>query len=405
MWILPNNHPLASQFAPDYSESNEDLKEYFQGSEPPLMWKSKPSSWKTFCQQWKRVWWMQHLSGRILKPSTRSRFEAKLTSYLADTHASRLVLPATGGGLTTQDTFGRIYSKLQAQLSLFAVSSKTCQDTFQWDMTKFTETFEVWVTELRAESTQRQKLARHTRENAFSYLPSWGTPDANLWKGAVSEAGLIRKDGVSRMDRLSNQVVHQPWRTPMASDFGGSTREDFSPKLSEQVQNWGTPRVSTNGMNGTNPENPKGRIEDQVLNWPTPLSSDAEGGTNYNLPTINGRLVNQRKSGQIFGAKLRDVAVNWPTPVTMDAMNPKTDKALIREKEEIRPGRTSFSNLLDSVVQGTMTDFQPDKELSSTIGKNRARLNPAWSIQLMGTTLQRIFTVPLAIQLLNKQQN
>jgi len=98
MWILPNNHPLASQFVRDYSESNEDLKEYFQGSEPPLMWKSKPSSWKTFSQQWKRVWWMQHLCGRILKPSTRSRFEASLTSYLVDTRVNPFLLPETGGG-------------------------------------------------------------------------------------------------------------------------------------------------------------------------------------------------------------------------------------------------------------------------------------------------------------------
>jgi len=376
MWILPNNHPLASQFAPDYSASSEDLKEYFQGSEPPLMWKSKPSSWKTFCQQWKRVWWMRHLCGRILKPSTRIRFEASLTSYLVDTHASRLVLPETGGGLTTQDTFGRIYTQLQRQLNLFAVSSKMSPGTYQWDMTKFTETFEIWVTELRAESTLRQKLARHTRENDFSFLPSWGTPDANLWKGAVSEAGLIRKDGVSRMDRLTNQVVHAPW---------------------------GTPRVSTNGMNGTNPEDPKGRIEDQVLSWPTPVTSDAIGGIPIMTQEKSGRWTQRRKTGQIFTAKLKDVVTNWPTPVTMDKMGPKTDKALIREKEQIRPGRTSFSNLRDSVVQGTMTDFQPDKENSSTIGKNRARLNPAWSIQLMGTTLQKIFTVPLAIQLLNKQ--
>ncbi len=270
-------------------------------------------------------------------------------------------LAGNRGGLTTQDTFGRIYTQLQRQLDLFAVSSKTSPGTCQWDMTKFTETFEIWVTELRAESTLRQKLARHTRENAFSYLPSWGTPDANLWKGAVSEAGLIRKDGVSRMDRLTNQVVHAPW---------------------------GTARVASSDHN---------------LNWPTPVTSDAIGGIPIMTQERSGRWTQKRKTGQVFTAKLKDVVVNWPTPVTMDKMGPKTDKALIREKEEIRPGRTSFSNLRDSVVRGTMTDFQPDKVRSSLTGKNRARLNPAWSIQLMGTTLQKIFTVPLAIQLLNKQ--
>jgi hypothetical protein len=48
---------------------------------------------------------------------------------------------------------------------------------------------------------------------------------------------------------------------------------------------------------------------------------------------------------------------------------------------------------------------QQDKESINTHGKNRAQLNPAWVAQLMGTTLERIFFVPLATQWLSKQQN
>jgi hypothetical protein len=424
MWILPNNHPLSSVFAQEYAESSEDLKEYFDQSELPLMWKSKHLSWKTFLRHSKRVWWMRHLSGRILKPSTRTRFETALMESLEVIPVSHSALPETGGGNLIQDTFGRLYTRLLKKAGRHGASLKTSEGTYQWDIPKFTETFETWVTGLSQESIQRKKSVLRTKETDYSSLPlwktplsseneggvmeirsgadariklrdqsvHWSTPDANLWKGAVSEESLIRKDGKSRMDRLTNQTVHA---------------------------NWGTPRVSTNGMNGTIPLDPKGRIEDQILNWATPVSTLYKNGKSsegYGLnlseqvtvkkwPTpLSDDVNNVNRPPGAYASLTKDV-VKWPTPVTMDKMAPKTEKALIREKEEIRPGRTSFSNLRDSVITGPMIGFQPDKENISTNGKSRARLNPAWSIQLMGTTLQKIFTVPLAIQLLSKPQN
>ena len=43
---------------------------------------------------------------------------------------------------------------------------------------------------------------------------------------------------------------------------------------------------------------------------------------------------------------------SWPTPTTMDGMAPKTPTAIQREMEEVRPGRTSPSNLRDQVTWG-----------------------------------------------------
>jgi hypothetical protein len=361
MWILPNNHPLSSTFAQDYADSNEELKEYFQNPEPPLMWKSKPLSVKTFSLQWKRVWWLRHLSGRTLKPSTRDRFEVSLTSYLEGTRVSHFHLPVTEKAFMTQDTFGRLYTELQKQLDLFAVSSKTSQGTLAWDMTKFTAAFEIWVTALRQESIQRRKLAHRMNGNAFSYLQSWGTP-------RVATNGMIGYEKEQSQSRVEDQVVN--WRTPMASDFGGTTREDFSPKLSEQIRNWSTPDANLW----------KGAVSEEYL-----TRKDGKS----RLDRLQNQVVHQK----------------WPTPTTMDKMDPKTDKAIHKEVTEIRPGRSTFANLRDAVARGTMTDFRQGKGRSSLNGKSRARLNPAWSIQLMGTTLQKIFTVPLATQWSNKPQN
>lgn len=377
MWILPNNNPLSSVFAQEYADSKEDLKEYFDASVSPLMWKSKPLSWKTFLPQWKKVWWLRHLSGRILKPSTGIHFETALMESLEVIPVSHSVLPATETGPMIQDTFTRILNQELAQLDLFGASSKTLQGTSQWDTTKYQKAFERWVTELRAESTLRKKLAQHMRESAFSSLPSWPTPTATVCEEDLEKFYVRQKR--------------------MKLRHAGRTGNGIGMNIGHAVQNWGTPRVSTNGMNGTNPENPKSRIEDQVLNWPTPVTSDATGGTNYNLPKSNGRFVNQRKSGQIFGAKLRDVVVNWPTPAAKDYKGMNSIEKVGADTEE----RNHSGQLPNAVLKIILLD----KDFTSGNGKNRARLNPAWSIQLMGTTLQKIFTVPLAIQLLSKQQN
>uniref|UniRef100_UPI00313D66C8 hypothetical protein n=1 Tax=Dyadobacter sp. OTU695 TaxID=3043860 RepID=UPI00313D66C8 len=264
-------------------------------------------------------------------------------------------MPETVPAQKIPDTFGRIYTKLLTQLDLFSVSSKTSPGTFQWDSRKFTEAFEIWVTELRAESTQRQKLAHRMNENAFSYLPSWKTPVSSEHEGGIMEV----RSGMDARLKLRDQAVN--WRTPMSQDFGGTTRADFSPKLSEQIQK-----------------------------WPTPITTRGD----Y-----------QKQQDGTRAPKLSGAVRNWPTPTTMDKMDPKSDKAILREVTEVRPGRKTFANLRDSVVRGPAIDFRLDRALSNSNGKNRARLNPAWSIQLMGTTLQKTFTVPLAIQWLNRPPN
>jgi hypothetical protein len=399
MWILPSNHPLSSAFAPEYAASNEDLKEYFHQSEPSAMWKSKPLLWKTYLLQWKKVWWLRHLSGRILKPSTRTRFEASLTELLVATRANRLAMQEEEGEQKTQGTCGLSFDSILRSYNRDGVFSKMLQDTSRWALMSLKENWKSWATSLRQESTLRRKSARLTRENDCSSLQlNWNTPTTDARpEHPDSMRARAEKNGYSNGTLYRNLASQVMWTTPVADDASNRNTKyaQGGTALGVQAKQWGTPRISTNGMKGQVNPTKGSRVEDQVL--------------------------------------------NWPAPVTTDAMEPKTEKAITREMTETRPGRTSFSNLRDAAVHGLMANWTTPstrdykdtpgmvaertdgrsrndqlprqvfslqaKESSSTHGKNPARLNPAWSIQLMGTTLQKTFIVPLVIRSLNKQQN
>jgi hypothetical protein len=98
MWIIPSNHPLYSAFAPAVVCSKEDLNELSDLLPSRLMWRSKPFAYTTWLLRWNRVWWVQHLFGRTLKPSHHQLFTEKYTASLADIPASLLASPGKGGG-------------------------------------------------------------------------------------------------------------------------------------------------------------------------------------------------------------------------------------------------------------------------------------------------------------------
>jgi len=137
MWIIPSNHPLYSQFAPDLVDSKEELSmQPALQFEQSLMWKSKPLTLKTWCAKWNRVYWIPHLFGRMLKHSSHlhTTFVEKLTASLEDILVNPSQRPVNEKEKMIQDTFGRIYSESLKQCDLFGVSSKMSGDTSQFDI-------------------------------------------------------------------------------------------------------------------------------------------------------------------------------------------------------------------------------------------------------------------------------
>ena len=103
MWILPKQ--LISRFAPDTAESISDSDEFCQMCDQSLMWSSKPSQLRTWSARWKRLNWIQHLSGRTLKPSHWKSFETTYQSSLVASRASRSRQQESEKEMTTQDTY------------------------------------------------------------------------------------------------------------------------------------------------------------------------------------------------------------------------------------------------------------------------------------------------------------
>jgi len=173
MWILPKNYQLSSPYAQDMVESKEDLTLPELNIESSLMWRSKPSPLRTWLPRWKRVSWMPHLCGRILKPCQWSHFETELTSSLAVIRANPLVPQESDLEKKTPDTSGLTSATSSGQLDLFDVSLKMSKDTLVSDSEKSLATWKALVTKLRGEYSQRVKLALLIRESEST---SWPTP-------------------------------------------------------------------------------------------------------------------------------------------------------------------------------------------------------------------------------------
>ena|SRR6476646_530242 len=85
----------------------------------------------------------------------------------------------------------------------------------------------------------------------------------------------------------------------------------------------------------------------------------------------------------------------WPTPY-----------ATMERRYKIKKGtQASDRNLCSMAIRGELTDFQPDADRHNLNGRSRELLNPAWAAQLMGTTLEKIFSAAWETQWWNKLQN
>lgn len=326
MWIIPSNHPLFSRYAQDFLASKEDLKQLSEKSVSWPTWKSKPSEKSTWLRAWNRVYWIQHLFGRMLKPSMHARFTADYMASLQVIHAQANRSRGFEKAISTKDSFGQLYAELSRQQDLFGATSKTWTTTLRARIRLFTAAYEIWVTRLRQEYTQRVSVARALRLSAYSSLP---------------------------------------WMKPMSQDFGGSTRKDFSPKLSEQVRNWKKPTASEHvgaPMEIIEGKDARYKLRDQVKNWARPTCNRATS------------------TSDLFGPNLIEQVKNWAKPNLNDA---KQHGQREHSKQEM-------------LITQVRKNSHSGRAQSNGNGKNQERLNPAWAIQLNGTTLQKTFYVPMA---------
>ena len=405
MWILPKNYQLSSLYAPDMVESKEDLTLQELNIESSLMWRSKPSLLRTWLPRWKRVSWMPHLCGRILKPCRWIAFEIELTSSLAVILASLSQQQESDLEPKTQDTSGPTSLTTSRQFDLFDASLKTSRDTSALDLEKSSATWKKTVTAQRGEYSRRLKSAHLIRESG-SIL--WRTPSAQ--ESGITIDRLQTKDGQppslgERMyDKvtgrnaqygLSQQVaVVQTWATPNTMDHlpqrseealvrqattqrkgrtrPSNLREQVNPTavaIYQEPQTWATPRT-TDAQGAGRPLNEKGQritlsdptkiyggnLSDQVRHWPTVRVSSANGASQKELQAGNPKRRLET-----------EVLLNpWPTPSAHEA-------------------RLGYQDRSDTTKKGTQESLLT-VVVNTAGGRSECpgHLNPEWVEWLMG---------------------
>ena len=378
MWIIPKTHPLYSAYAADMVVSKEDLSLPGLNIESSLMWRSKPSQLKTWCQRWKRVSWLPHLYSRILKPCQRKSFETELTSFWGATRVSLFRKPGNVPGSRTPDTSGLSSGITSEQLDLFDVSLKMSKDTSHSDSERSLEIWKNSVTKVRGAYLARKRSMHLTKENGFL---SWPTPRVVDTEGGTAKNVELKDGSFSRVNadgvrfgvKLKDAVDQQmKYPTPNVSDSKGANMVPESDGVPHDIKKrylrgmvfdnkkqWPTVRVSS--ANGSSEKeiaegNPKYRLETTVdiierENWATPNTMD-------HLPPRSAEamakhLNHPKRKGQKRPENLREqVSIereSWATPNTMDHLPQRSEEALIKQATTSRKGRKRPANLREQV--------------------------------------------------------
>ena len=285
MWILPKQLHI-SPYVPDMKALGLDCEEFGRMSEKSLMWRSKPSQSRTWCQRWKRVKYMKLLSGRILKPSHSSSFVDTLLSCQPDSPVSRLVLPEDETQQKIQDIYTHISPKespYASQITLFSKTSKESSAVKQPMENRYSnmssETWEKEVTVQRGEYSARLKQVRHINEKESL---SWPTATQGY------------PEGGSQKDRIEMTNSGFKLRKKNKPDI------TYGAKLRDAVEyhedkNWPTP--TSTEKSGTNPKTGKGEgLSKKVKNWATPNTMDYMPSRSYEAMKRQATSGGDRKS-------------------------------------------------------------------------------------------------------------
>ena len=193
MWVLPDTYLPSSVSVQDMVETKEDLSLLKSSIEQSLMWRSKPSPFKTWLTRWNRVPWLPHLFIRMLKPSRVTSFETKLTSSLPLIPARRSARQAEDSAIKTPGTCGPTSTTPLESFDLAEYFAKTSKDTSRLDSPQSSAIWKNEVTTRRGEYSARLKQALATNGNASTL---WPTPRASEYKdcGPVGSKSQIHMD-------------------------------------------------------------------------------------------------------------------------------------------------------------------------------------------------------------------
>ena len=249
MWILPKQ--LISAFVPDTAALISDLNEQSQICGQSLLARSRALRARTWSRKWKRDFWTQHLSGRILKHSHGRSLTEKWISSLGDTHASHLAQLASDSAPKTRATFGHSLQMELGSCSPEFASLKMLKDTSASDLEKSLENWNQWVTQSRGEYSARLKSALHTNESGCLSWPTVTANEDSYRIGGNSQqsnclSAMARRGEMygqhDQANPSANGSLPESWATPRTEhDSGGHHGKPDT--LHSQIKQWATPRL------------------------------------------------------------------------------------------------------------------------------------------------------------------
>lgn len=315
-------------YVPELEESNWGSSSQVESVDSLLArsvwWRGKSMQPQYWRKKWKRETWMPVLFGPTLRHSQKSltSLVEKWISSLEDTRVSPSPKQGKEGESKTQDTFSQIYAELSRQSSLPFASSRTSQDTSAWDSQRFTKAYEVWVTQLRQDSLQRQKLARLTKGKDSLSWPTAQETDTRSGRTLVTtRTGRIARRKSNAGDRGVNlSDLAENWATPTSRDHKDGNCQDANVPTNSLLGHQ-APRTLLGQESSSDGQN----LRQQ---WQTMTVLDSQG-RDYTYPSGNHEkpfltLTGQAKSK---GKKLNSLFVEWlmNVPLTWTQLTGLTD--------------------------------------------------------------------------------
>lgn len=335
MWIIAKNLPIypSAQATGGLILDSNELSDQLAQS---VMWRSKPSSSKTWLRRLKQNSSTLRLFSQTLKPSLGNTLVDEWTSLVEGFLVNHLVPQAKEEEMKIQDTCGPTLSMESngwEDLPLF--SSRTWRESSA-QSSRVTNgqtpkehpfcfmsigSWKDWVTEQRQAYSQRLKLAQHTEEKGSLFSVSEMTSQTKVGNGSLKE-----------------------WATPRANKIGSENLETWKKRAEKWGKNFGMPLG----------------LQVEVSEQPTP------------------------HQGEQSSTPVNRQGLSWATPNTMDYSSPKSAETLMRQATTVRKGRKYPSNLREQVDPKSMQIYKETNGAKPTSKDYKGKLNPRWVEMLMG---------------------
>lgn len=173
---------------------------------------------------WKKGGWIRLLSGMILRPLEAECGVGSWISSLLDFPASPTQSPDGSKATKTSGISGPNSSESSGKSVPPWSSSKTSQNSLPgFDLSG--RNYAQWVTNLRQDSTQRQKSAHPIKDSDYS---SWRTPGASDGEGGVKDYVNNPKYRDAKAPKLKLRDQAAVWCTPKSRDWRSGKQEQQS---------------------------------------------------------------------------------------------------------------------------------------------------------------------------------